>query len=655
MNVFKFRFLAPPLLLMIMAASAAFAPRCAAGAETLPYPKLEFTPDSKAMSDMMAAASSDLFSQRFDKLEADAATYRHSKAIVPTGDWQLGLFYGGTASALRGKGKNLDFYLGIFDAWIEKKPDSITARVAKANALLACAWSIRGSLRYEASEEQLKEFHKNLTAARLVLREAKKLPEKCPYWWVVALRIGNAERWDRKTYDDVFQEAVAFEPQCDEYYLQKAQHLWLTRGDNEQHEWQKYAIAVADARGGEAGDTLYARILWAMDKQGFLYTRYANPETSFQRYDRGFEALLKAHPGSLLVMNAWLRICSIAGSAGFIDKRKAREKELFLQIGEHADIWVWNKLQDFILLRASVFGLPDYYARGMEKLNAGDNQGALEDLNQALAMLGRNVAVYSALAAAKINLKRYDDALTDIDHAIIMDPKNAWHYAQKAYLHTLAKQWQFALASANRALELDPDFSTAYGFRALAEAGLGQNQKAVEDFQIVLEFVPEAYANYANLAFVFYNQRNWTDSLSNFREYLKHSKDPDSLAYIHFYIWLVRARQGQYDAASKELKSFLAAHTKPQNKLGDWPGKIGAFLGEEIPETEFLAAAEDKDESRALEKKTEAYFYAGMTRLIAGNKSGAREFFEKIPAFKNPDSEEARSALAELKALSAQP
>lgn len=110
------------------------------------------------------------------------------------------------------------------------------------------------------------------------------------------------------------------------------------------------------------------------------------------------------------------------------------------------------------------------------------------------------------------------------------------------------------------------------------------------------------------------------------------------------------ARRGETAAASKELKSFAAQKTLPE-----WNSKIGAFLLDEIPEAQFLSAAEDQDAECASEKKTAAYFYAGMKHLIVGDKNGAREFFQKVPDFKNPSAFEATSALAEFKALPAQP
>jgi lipoprotein NlpI len=630
--------------------SAVFSPRRALGEENLPRPKFELTPDSKAMSDLLATASSDLVSQRFEKLESDAAQFRESKATFVTGEWKLGMLYSGTAYSLNEKNNDANFLLGIFDSWIEKKPDSITARVAKANALVNYAWRLRGPLSHDASAAELKSFNEKLTAARLVLREAKKLPAKCPYWWVVALRIGMAEQWDRKTYDSVFQEAIAFEPDCDEFYFQKAQYLRANPGDIE-NEWQAYVKAAADARGGEAGDILYARILWSLDKVGLIDNSYSDDAVSFERYDKGFAALLKANPDNLLILNEWARMCAFTGSFEAVRKRKASARKSFEKIGEHADPWVWHDVQQFIALRAATFDLPDFYKRGIQKLQEGDNKGAIADFDQALQTPARNGEIYSARAVAKMNLKQFDSALDDIEHAYTREPKNAVYYAQLSSLRVQTKQWQFAISAANRAIELDDSLASPYDSRARAQRALGELQEAVSDFGKALERAPNAYSIYLARGHVFYDQRKWKEGLDDFQKFLSFSKSPDDKLYTHLYIWLIRARQGETAAASKELKSFLNAKKTPN----EWAGKIAAFLLGEVPEAQLLTAAEDKDENRALEKKTEAYFYAGMKHLIDGDKNGARERLQKVADFKHPDFVEARSAVAELQALPAHP
>lgn len=72
--------------------STALAPRRALGDEKLSSPKFGLTPDSQAMSELLATASGDLFSQRFDKLETDAAQLRDSKATAVTGEMEAGTF-----------------------------------------------------------------------------------------------------------------------------------------------------------------------------------------------------------------------------------------------------------------------------------------------------------------------------------------------------------------------------------------------------------------------------------------------------------------------------------------------------------------------------------------------------------------------------------
>ena len=93
MKFSKFHFL---LVVLAATLSATQLPCRAFGDDNnLPIPKLELTPDSQEISGIINSARADVFGHRFDKLEADAAKYRESKATVLTGEWKLGVLYGG--------------------------------------------------------------------------------------------------------------------------------------------------------------------------------------------------------------------------------------------------------------------------------------------------------------------------------------------------------------------------------------------------------------------------------------------------------------------------------------------------------------------------------------------------------------------------------
>ena len=86
----------------------------------------------------------------------------------------------------------------------------------------------------------------------------------------------------------------------------------------------------------------------------------------------------------------------------------------------------------------------------------------------------------------------------------------------------------------------------------------------------------------------------------------------------------------------------------------DWPSKIGTFLIGGISEPKFLAAALDGNKRTDEVQHCEAWFYAGTKRLVLGDKTTAKEYFEKCRAFDMKGLLEWGSALAELRLLEAE-
>lgn len=178
----------------------------------------------------------------------------------------------------------------------------------------------------------------------MILRRAKTLPLKCPHWWAVTQQVGLGQAWDRKTYDGLFAEAIGVEPDYTTYYIQKLVYL-LPGWHGEKGDWQAFARSAAETRGGEAGDLLYARLIWYVLRQRNLTESYTEPSISWTLLDRSFAALLKRYPNNLTVMSAWAQLCRLSDAAGAPQKQRARE--LFQRIGERFDGSIWRDEREF--------------------------------------------------------------------------------------------------------------------------------------------------------------------------------------------------------------------------------------------------------------------------------------------------------------------
>jgi len=83
----------------------------------------------------------------------------------------------------------------------------------------------------------------------------------------------------------------------------------------------------------------------------------------------------------------------------------------------------------------------------------------------------------------------------------------------------------------------------------------------------------------------------------------------------------------------------------------DWGSKVANFLFAKISEAEFLTAAASTDVNIERAKRCQAFFYAGMKRLLDGDKSTAADYFRKCLATEVNDTAHYEFAQSELRAL----
>jgi ankyrin repeat protein len=141
-----------------------------------------------------------------------------------------------------------------------------------------------------------------------------------------------------------------------------------------------------------------------------------------------------------------------------------------------------------------------------------------------------------------------------------------------------------------------------------------------------------------------FNAHNFTNALSLFiksRELGSEFQD-----YTCYRIWIIRARLGERDAATRELADYLE-HRKPGN-TNDWPLQIGRFLAGQSSESNFLAAAYSPVPQTSKEQHCEAWFYSGSKHLIERDEMGAVDNFKKCLTTGLQNFEEYTSANAEL-------
>jgi tetratricopeptide (TPR) repeat protein len=286
-----------------------------------------------------------------------------------------------------------------------------------------------------------------------------------------------------------------------------------------------------------------------------------------------------------------------------------------------------------------------YDDRARFKKSIGDLDGALADYNHAIQLDPKYAAAYNDRANVKRAKHDLDGALADYNHVIELSGDKAIAYYNRAVTKQAKGDLDGALADFNPAIQLDPKNALAYQNRGAVRAMKGDLDGALADYNRAIELNPKDAAAYNNRADLFFSVRNWDAALENYNRFLELSKEGQE--YPRLYVWLILERTGQTDAANKELVDYL--QQRPDTT--DWFSKVAGYLLGRISKSDLLAAAKSSNEKKEAGQMCEAWFYIGMEKLIGGDKSAARDCFNKSLATNQKNYTEYYFSRAELKAL----
>jgi len=287
----------------------------------------------------------------------------------------------------------------------------------------------------------------------------------------------------------------------------------------------------------------------------------------------------------------------------------------------------------------------DYDNRAQFKKATGDLSGALADYSHAIQIDSKYAPAYNGRGNIKRAKRDLDGALADYNRAIELNGDNATAYYNRGLTKQTKGDLDGALADFNPAIKLDPKNASAYHSRGAARAMKDDLDGALADYNRAIELDGKDATTFYNRGSLFFSVRNWDAALKDYNRFFELSKEDQE--YPRLYVWLIRARTGQMDAANKELVDYL----QQRGNTADWFSTVTNTVLGRISDANLLAAAKSADKTKESGQLCEAWFYIGMKKLLGGDNSGAQDCFNKSLATNQKDYTEYYFARAELKAL----
>jgi hypothetical protein len=308
------------------------------------------SPEAKDINALKKEVGDLVASNAFDQLDGLAKDLRNAQECYVHGVWKLTYFYEGL-DFLTGEATDSEWtnHLATLKKWVQEKPDSVTARVAFANGLIDYAWFARGhNFADKVPDEEWKLFFERLNEAVVVLKSAKNLEEQCPCCWAAMLRAELGLQTERSKYDTTFNAAVKAWPNYTPFYFIRANFL-LPRWYGADGELAKDLEQSANQVGGDKGDMLYAQVIWNLESMVFSKDPFGEYHFSWERANKGLEAIKKRYPDSLAAKNEAARMAAQAN-----DFKAA--KTYFDETAGQIDLFCWSSTNEFVDCAEFVYG-----------------------------------------------------------------------------------------------------------------------------------------------------------------------------------------------------------------------------------------------------------------------------------------------------------
>jgi tetratricopeptide (TPR) repeat protein len=290
-----------------------------------------------------------------------------------------------------------------------------------------------------------------------------------------------------------------------------------------------------------------------------------------------------------------------------------------------------------------------YFSRGLARLSQANLPAAILDFDHALSIDPKIADAWFQRGNAKSALHHTDEAISDFTQGLALDPKNALAYCSRGVAREDKGDLDGAQADYTQALKLDPKIAVAYFRRALIEVRRGNPDGAIADTTQSLALDPKTTQAYYYRGFAKLLRGDLVGASSDFQLFCESTPHDRFADNARLYVWLIAKLSNAHGDADQDLSDAL--ENSWNNSADDFTAKTAAFLLGRVTESDYLTAATSNDANVDATLHCQAWYFAGMKRLIMGDKGTAADYFQKCLATGKKDFCEYILAQAQLQTL----
>jgi tetratricopeptide (TPR) repeat protein/S1-C subfamily serine protease len=305
-----------------------------------------------------------------------------------------------------------------------------------------------------------------------------------------------------------------------------------------------------------------------------------------------------------------LKSINVAIGLEFSDPTLLNQKALILEKKE-------QYLDAIMIFDEIIRRWPETYAynnRGNAKSELGDNQGAIADFNQAIALNPKFSVTYNNRGNARSGLGDNQGAIADFNQAIALNSNLFIAYNNRGLNKVNSGDIESAIIDFSQAIKINPEYANAYNHRGAAKSMLRNHREAIIDFNRAITFKPNQIKTYLNRGLSKDKLGNRHEAIIDFNRAI--AIDPN-FPDTYFLRGNTKSKLGDkqgaiidYDRAITLNPKYIDAYINRGNTKSELGDKQGAIIN-----YDWAIALNSKD--------TDAYYNRGIARYQLGNKQGA--------------------------------
>ena len=297
--------------------------------------------DGKRDRHKFQAAVQQIFAREdFVTLEKLAEELRQSHEQTADGDWLLSVFFFALHVPPNMPDEDFRFAEDRIANWAKTRPESLVLSLMQTQFHRDLAWhAVKTGEWRSVNAATRKVYRSEMAIARQIL-ESHSGAKIYPQYYEFMQSVATCQRWPRQKFFALFREATSAYPGFDNYYMNVAEYL-LPWWCGKKGEWEAWAEEQRQHFGaGEAGDALYANIGWSMKHR--YRNMFQETQVSWPEMASGFEYMIKHHPDSRYLVNAYANLAWRAGD-------RARLRKLLTEVRSNPDMDIWVNLENVSL------------------------------------------------------------------------------------------------------------------------------------------------------------------------------------------------------------------------------------------------------------------------------------------------------------------